>query len=80
MVEAEHPLELDLLSLGLDLLPEPLQRWQSAKVRHRNGRMRSERRTPVGKIYMEGQLFSLSYKRRIHHRRARAEDVLANST
>ena len=33
MVEREHPLELDLLSLGLDLLPECLQRWLTAKVR-----------------------------------------------
>eukprot|EP00903_Cladosiphon_okamuranus_P011263 g10621.t1 len=31
MVEREHPLELDLLSLGLDLLPESLQRWLKAK-------------------------------------------------
>ncbi len=33
MVEREHPLEQDLLSLGLDLLPEYLQRWRRAKVR-----------------------------------------------
>lgn len=33
MVEREHPLELDLLSMGLDLLPECLQRWLKAKVR-----------------------------------------------
>lgn len=32
MVEREHPLEQDLLSLGLDLLPECLQRWLRAKV------------------------------------------------
>lgn len=32
MVEREHPLELDLLTLGLDLLPECLQRWLKAKV------------------------------------------------
>lgn len=32
MIENEHPLELDLLSAGLDLLPEYLQRWQRAKV------------------------------------------------
>ncbi|CAM9348138.1 unnamed protein product, partial [Laminaria digitata] len=31
MVEPEHPLELDLLSLGLDILPECLQRWLKAK-------------------------------------------------
>lgn len=33
MVEREHPLELDLLSLGINLLPECLQRWLKAKVR-----------------------------------------------
>jgi len=32
MIEREHPLEQDLLSLGLDLLPECLQRWLRAKV------------------------------------------------
>ena len=37
MVEPEHPLELDLLSLGLDLLPECLQRWLAAKVRSGRG-------------------------------------------
>eukprot|EP00904_Undaria_pinnatifida_P012189 jgi/Undpi1/80/HiC_scaffold_1.g00080.m1 len=31
MVEPDHPLELDLLELGLDLLPESLQRWLRAK-------------------------------------------------
>lgn len=33
MVEQEQPLELDLLLMGLDLLPECLQRWLKAKVR-----------------------------------------------
>ena len=33
MIEHEHPLELDLLSLGLNVLPEYLQNWQRAKVR-----------------------------------------------
>lgn len=33
MIEPEHPLEADLLSMGLDILPEYLQRWQVAKVR-----------------------------------------------
>lgn len=32
MIEHEHPLELDLLSLGLDVLPEYLQNWQRAKA------------------------------------------------
>ncbi|CAM9483729.1 unnamed protein product, partial [Pylaiella littoralis] len=31
MVERERPLELDLLAMGLDLLPECLQRWLKAK-------------------------------------------------
>lgn len=35
MIENKHPLELDLLSVGLDLLPEYLQRWQRAKVKWR---------------------------------------------
>lgn len=35
MVERERPLELDLLAMGLDLLPECLQRWLKAKVRLR---------------------------------------------
>ncbi|CAM9193788.1 unnamed protein product, partial [Hapterophycus canaliculatus] len=30
-IEPEHPLEQDLLSIGLDLLPECLQRWLKAK-------------------------------------------------
>lgn len=37
IIENEHPLELDLLSAGLDLLPEYLQRWQRAKVRRMGG-------------------------------------------
>lgn len=32
MIEPDHPLEQDLLSMGLDLLPECLQRWLKAKV------------------------------------------------
>lgn len=32
MIEPEHPLELDLLAVGLDVLPESLQKWQMAKV------------------------------------------------
>ncbi|CAM9586390.1 unnamed protein product [Ectocarpus sp. 4 AP-2014] len=31
MVEPDHPLEVDLLTMGLDLLPESLQRWLRAK-------------------------------------------------
>lgn len=31
-VEPEHPLELDLLEMGLDVMPECLRVWQRAKV------------------------------------------------
>lgn len=31
-IEREHPLEQDLLSMGIDVLPEYLGRWELAKV------------------------------------------------
>lgn len=34
MVEPDHPLELDLLEMGLNVMPECLRVWQRAKVSH----------------------------------------------
>lgn len=33
-IQQEHPLEGDLLSVGLGVLPEYLRRWEAAKVFH----------------------------------------------
>lgn len=39
-IEQEHPLEQDLLSMGIGVLPEYLQRWKHAKVKCYRGRTR----------------------------------------